>query len=106
MLIADHYEGNFSARQVLLITHVLVGCQQKLKPCGLSLRYQFAVYQPVPAALDGFNYHVTLEGITQRAGVPLSKSMSIDPVGGLLQSRGRVKAPRRELNYGYYLFMR
>jgi hypothetical protein len=35
-----------------------------------------------------------------------SKSMSIGPVGWLLQARGRVKAPRRELDRRYHLFMR
>jgi hypothetical protein len=66
LLIADHDEGDFSPSQVLLVTHVFVGCQQDVETCGLSLRYQFAVYQPIPSAFDGFNHNMTLEGITER----------------------------------------
>jgi hypothetical protein len=50
LLIAEHDEGKLPARQVLLVTHVFVGGKQKLETGGLSLRYQFAVYQPVPPA--------------------------------------------------------
>ena len=51
LLVADHDEGDFSARQILLITNVFVGRQQKLEPCGLCCRYQFAVDKPVPSAM-------------------------------------------------------
>src|SRR5258708_321022 len=39
------------------------------------------------------------------AGVPLSKSMSISLLGGLRQTRWRVKASRREFDHCHNLFL-
>jgi hypothetical protein len=39
LLISENKEGDFSARQVLLVSNVLVGRQQKVEACGLSGLY-------------------------------------------------------------------
>lgn len=36
LLIADDHERDFPALEVLLVTRVFVGCQQKLETCGLG----------------------------------------------------------------------
>jgi len=84
LLIADNHEREFPTFQVLLVTHVFVSRQQKLEAGGLSSLYQFAVSKPVPSLFDGFNHHMASSAYRSGAGVPLSKSMSIDHWGGKL----------------------
>jgi hypothetical protein len=65
LLIADYNKRNLSARQILLVTHVFVGRQQKLEARRLRCRYQFAVEEPVPAAFNGFNNDVAFESCSE-----------------------------------------
>ena len=59
MLIAENHKRDFPARQALLVTHVLVGCQQDVEAFRLGGRDWFAINQPVPSAINCFNHGVT-----------------------------------------------
>jgi hypothetical protein len=62
LLIADHYERNLPALQVLLVPDIFVSRQEKIEAFRFSSCYQFAINETVPSALDYFENDVALEG--------------------------------------------
>jgi len=52
--IADDYERDFAALQVLPIAHVFVSRQQDFETRRFRGRYQLAVGESIPSSLDGF----------------------------------------------------
>jgi hypothetical protein len=81
LLIADHHKRDVPAFQVLLVTHVFVGRQQKLETCRLGSRYQFAVSKPVPSALDSFDHDMALEGIAKGRRCAVIEEYEHRPLG-------------------------
>jgi hypothetical protein len=51
LLLAEHDNGNFPPRKVLLITHIFVGGQKDIEPGLFRCRQQFAVFELAPALL-------------------------------------------------------
>jgi hypothetical protein len=65
LLIAEDEERNSPARQILLVTNVLVSGDQEIKPCRLGGGYQFAVNQSIPSSFDRFNHGVAFEHMSK-----------------------------------------
>ncbi len=105
LLIADHHKRDLSVFQVLLVSHVLVSRQQNLKACCLSNRYQLSINKPVPSAFIASTTIWPFRTYRSGAGVPLSKSMSIDHLR-CRRDRNYVQASRREFDHRDHLFMR
>jgi hypothetical protein len=53
LLQAEDHDRDFTAREVLLIGHVLVGGQQHVEAIRLSGREQFPILERVPTLLRG-----------------------------------------------------
>ena len=81
LLVSENHKSDFSARQVLLVPDVLVGCQQKVKARSLSGRYQFAVHKPIPSPFDCFHDYMTFEGMAKRGRGPVIKEYERRPFG-------------------------
>ena len=52
LLLTKNNNGDFASREILLITHVLIGGQQQIKPGVLCGSDQIAVFELVPALLS------------------------------------------------------
>jgi hypothetical protein len=63
---AQYCQSDFTACQVLLIAHVLIGGQKQTKPGSLSFGEQVTVAQPVPPAVFRFCNGVASEIRSQR----------------------------------------
>ena len=66
LLLSQNDARDFSSCEILLVTYVLVGRQQKVKTCGFGSRYECAVSSPLPSAFNRFNNDVALESISKR----------------------------------------
>ena len=57
--IAEYYDGDSPAFQVLLVLDIFVRGKQKIEPRFLGYRHQFAVRQSIPASCYGFYNRMT-----------------------------------------------
>ena len=94
LLIADHHKRDFATGQVLLVTHVFVGRQQKLETFRLSCRYELAVSKSVPSAFYRFNNDVALEGVSKRSGGAVIEEYGHRPLGRAGREARPDSAPR------------
>ncbi|SPF56856.1 hypothetical protein SBA4_950002 [Candidatus Sulfopaludibacter sp. SbA4] len=55
---AQYHKGESAACEILLIPHIVVGCQKHVEPGPLRLGQQVAVGQPIPASIFSLCDHV------------------------------------------------
>jgi hypothetical protein len=92
------------ARQVLLISHILVGCQQWVEPGVFGCGQQIAVLKRGPALLRRCADVVTFEISTNRNRRRLIEEDARLPRGLWRVSRWFVETVYPELNYSLHLF--
>jgi len=66
--LAEHDDGDFAPREVLLVTPVFVRCHEYFKTGRFGCRQKIAVFQPFPALLECFANLMLRQMTAQRCG--------------------------------------